>query len=338
MIGIGFSYGNRYSFCAVAKFDCGKVRKPLQIMCFRSIEEKNYVMRADTPLRAIACFDAVMRTGSVSVAASQLFVTPGAVGQQIRKLEGWLGTPLFVRSVRRLQPTAEALSYWEQVKPALRQLETANLAVRGLRDRQVRLSLPPAFAKSWFAKRMPLFTERYPEVQLHLSASTDTVDFNDAACDLAVRHFDGYANDVHAELLLPDEVRVYCSPAYRERLQLHDLDCLPGATLLYTTSHAHWSQWLSLVGMSPDNFSSSLKFDQSELAIDAARRDQGLVLTSPWLVEDDMEQGLLVPVVDAVLKTGKGYYLVQAKDVVLGEAAQLLRQWLCEVARRVQQH
>jgi LysR family glycine cleavage system transcriptional activator len=307
-------------------------------MCFQSIEEKNYAMRADTPLRAIVCFDTVMRTGSVSLAAAQLFVTPGAVGQQIRKLEGWLGTLLFVRSVRKLQPTAEALSYWEQVKPALRQLETANLAVRGLRDRQVRLSLPPAFANSWFAKRMPLFTKCHPEVQLHLSASTDTVDFNDAACDLAVRHFDGYTSDVYAELLLPDEVRVYCSPRYRERLQLHSLGCLPEATLLYTTSHAHWPEWLLSVGMSADSFSSSLKFDQSELAIDAARRDQGLVLTSPWLVEENVQRGLLVSVFDSVLKTGKGYYLVQAKDVVLGEAAQLLRRWLCDVAQRAQQN
>ena len=305
-------------------------------MCFDPIEEKNYAMRADTPLKAIACFDAVMRTGSVSLAAGQLFVTPGAVGQQIRKLEAWLGTPLFVRSVRRLQPTAEALSYWEQVKPALRQLETANLGVRGLRDRQVRLSLPPAFANSWFIRRMPLFTKRHPEVQLHLSASTDTVDFNEATCDLAVRHFDGYGGDVDAELLLPDEVSVYCSPAYREQLKLHSLDRLPGATLLYTTSHAHWSQWLLSVGMSPDSFSSSLTFDQSELAIDAARRDQGLVLTSPWLVEEDVQRGFLIPVFDSVLKTGKGYYLVQAKDVVLGEAAQLLRRWLSDLAQQAQ--
>ncbi|KRP60189.1 LysR family transcriptional regulator [Pseudomonas trivialis] len=295
-------------------------------------------MRADTPLRAIACFDAVMQTGSVSLAASQLFVTPGAVGQQIRKLEGWLGTPLFVRNVRRLRPTAEALSYWEQVKPALRQLETANLAARGVRDRQVRLSLPPAFANAWFAMRMPLFTARHPEVQLHLSTSTDTVDFNDATCDLAVRHFDGHGSDVNAELLLPDEVRVYCSPAYRDRLGLHSLDCLPGATLLYTTSHAHWSQWLSSVAMSPDSFSSGLKFDQSELAIDAARRNQGLVLTSPWLVEEDVQLGLLVPVFDSALKTGKGYYLVQAKDVVLGEAAHLLRRWLCDVAQSAREN
>ena len=290
-------------------------------------------MRADTPLKAIACFDAVMRTGSFGTAASQLFVTPGAVGQQIKKLEAWLGTPLFVRSVRKLQPTSEALSYWEQVKPALRQLETASLAVRGLSDRQVRLSLPPAFANSWFAKRMPLFTQSHPELQLHLSASTEPVDCNDATCDLAVRHFDGNARDVQAQLLLPDKVQVYCSLAYCQRMRLDTLAALPTATLLYTTSHAYWPQWFAAVGLTFEEFGSGMRFDQSELAIDAARRDQGLVLTSPWLVEEDVERGRLIPVFDSVLETGKGYYLVQAKDVVLGSAAAQFRQWLCEAAR-----
>jgi LysR family glycine cleavage system transcriptional activator len=297
------------------------------------MEEKNCAMRADTPLKAIACFDAVMRTGSFSAAANQLFVTPGAVGQQIKKLEAWLGKPLFVRSVRKLQPTNEALSYWEQVKPALRQLETASLAVRGLSDRQVRLSLPPAFANSWFAKRMPSFTQSHPELQLHLSASTEPVDFNDATCDLAVRHFDGNARDVQAQLLLPDAVRIYCSPAYFQRMRLVTLDALPTATFLYTTSHAYWPQWFAAVGLTFEGFGSGLKFDQSELAIDAARRDQGLVLTSPWLVEEDVERGRLIPVFDSILETGKGYYLVQAKDVVLGSAAAQFRQWLCEAAQ-----
>lgn len=48
------------------------------------------------------------------------------------------------------------------------------------------------------------------------------------------------------------------------------------------------------VGMSFDRLKSDLRFDQSEMAIDAARRSQGIVLTSPWLVEDDVAQGSLV--------------------------------------------
>lgn len=104
-------------------------------MCFQPVEESRYVMRADIPLRAIACFDAVMQSGSLSIAAAQLHLTPRAVEKQIRELEGWLGLRLFVNGVPKLQPTAEAVSYWEQVRPALLQLDTANLAVRGLMDR-----------------------------------------------------------------------------------------------------------------------------------------------------------------------------------------------------------
>jgi LysR family glycine cleavage system transcriptional activator len=56
-----------------------------------------------------------MRTGSALLAAEQMCVTPGAVGQQVRKLEAWLGVPLFTRSVRKLHPTQTALSYWDRL-------------------------------------------------------------------------------------------------------------------------------------------------------------------------------------------------------------------------------
>ncbi|HXR00310.1 MAG TPA: LysR family transcriptional regulator [Pseudomonas sp.] len=99
-------------------------------------------MGSDTPLKAIACFDAVMRTGSATLAAQVLFVTPGAVGQQLRKLEAWLGVQLFVRTVRKLRPTEEAWRYWRQIRPALEQIDEANAAIQGKSDWYVSLSLP----------------------------------------------------------------------------------------------------------------------------------------------------------------------------------------------------
>ncbi|NBF12609.1 LysR substrate-binding domain-containing protein [Pseudomonas sp. Fl4BN1] len=307
--------------------------KAVQIICFNAMKEKNYTMRSDTPLKAIACFDAVMQTGSAVLAAQQLFVTPGAVGQQIRKLEEWLGVPLFVRTVRKLQPTEEASHYWEQIKPALQQIDEANAAVQGRSASQVRLSLPPAFANTWFARRMPSLTGSHPGLKLHLSASTETVDFHSRTYDLAVRYFDGQDDNLDVQLLLRDEVRVYCSPAYRERLQLTRLDDMVRATLLFTTSHSNWSRWLGQVGLSFDGMTSDLRFDQSEMAIDAARRGQGLVLTSPWLVEDDVERGSLVQLFPYTLWTGKGYYLVSSNDRPLGAVARQLRDWLIKAAQ-----
>lgn len=62
-------------------------------------------------MKALLAFDAAMKHNAFSEAARELNVTPGAIGQQINKLEEWLGTPLFIRSVRQIQPTLAALNY-----------------------------------------------------------------------------------------------------------------------------------------------------------------------------------------------------------------------------------
>ncbi|UQV47794.1 LysR family transcriptional regulator [Janthinobacterium lividum] len=299
------------------------------------MKENNYIMRSDTPLKAIACFDAVMQTGSAVLAAQQLFVTPGAVGQQIRKLEEWLGLSLFVRNVRKLQPTEEALRYWEQVRPALQQLDEANASVQGRESSQVRLSLPPAFANTWFARRMPALTCSHPGLKLHLNASSEPVDFHTHTYDLAVRYFDGKDDKLDIQLLLIDEVRVYCSPGYRESLQLAEVEDMARATLLFTTSHSNWSRWLAQLGMSFDGMTSNLRFDQSEMAIDASCRGQGLVLTSPWLVEDNLERGNLIQLFPHALRTGKNYYLVSSRERPLVAAAQQFRDWMLDTARSI---
>lgn len=289
-------------------------------------------MRPDTPLKAIASFDAVMRMGSAKLAAESMFVTPGAVGQQLRKLEAWLGIQLFIRSVRKLQPTEEAVRYWQQIQPALAQIDETHASLLGTLRFDVFLSLPPAFAGTWFARRMPDLIQRLPDLQIHLSANAEAVNLCTGTYDLAVRHFDGHDDKLHSRLLLSDEVRVYCSTHYREQHRLVALDDVRRATLIHTTSHANWARWLAQSGAFSTGNVSGLRFDQSELAIDAARRGQGLVLTSPWLIEEDVECGRLVQLFGHSLITGKGYYVVHGIDRPLSAGGQALYEWFCHNA------
>src|SRR5574343_1423184 len=55
-------------------------------------------MKSPVHLNALRAFEASARHQSFSAAAAELHVTPAAVGQLVRTLEDWLGTPLFVRS------------------------------------------------------------------------------------------------------------------------------------------------------------------------------------------------------------------------------------------------
>lgn len=59
-------------------------------------------MNQSVPIKALLAFDAAMKHSSFALAADDLNVTAGAVGQQIQKLEEWLGTQLFVRNVRQV--------------------------------------------------------------------------------------------------------------------------------------------------------------------------------------------------------------------------------------------
>ncbi|MHC8333584.1 helix-turn-helix domain-containing protein [Pseudomonas sp. LB3P25] len=94
------------------------------------MKEKNYAMKSDIPLKAITYFDAVMRTGSASISAEQLSVTPGADAQQIRsKLEAWLGVPAPNPGSIQLLGTGASGPF------------TAR-CLRNRHDQEVRLSLP----------------------------------------------------------------------------------------------------------------------------------------------------------------------------------------------------
>ena len=58
------------------------------------------------PIASLRGFEAAARHLNFSRAAAELFVTPAAISQQIRGLEDYYGTPLFIRTTRSLTLTS----------------------------------------------------------------------------------------------------------------------------------------------------------------------------------------------------------------------------------------
>ena len=292
-------------------------------------------MNSYPPLKSLLVFDAAMRTNSFSMAATELCVTPGAVGQQIRKLEDWLGVALFVREVRQVVPTEAALAYWQRIQPALAEIADASRKVRDSRSMAVRLSMPPSFAAKWFTSRMAGLLTRYPGLELHLNASVQLVDFERDAIDLAIRYFDGKAPQLDATLLCTDQARVYCTPAYAAGLALHEPDDLRRATLLVTTMHSFWERWLGEFSrLAPTTVAAlpRIHFDQGLMAIEAAKQGQGVVISSPLLVAAELAEGLLCEPFGLHLPLANAYYVVHHAKLPLRHVATLVKQWLVEEA------
>lgn len=286
------------------------------------------------PLKALPAFEAALRLGSFAMAADELAVTPGAVSQQIRRLEDWLGVSLFVRGVRQVTPTPDGLGYYAIVRPALAQLAEASQTLRTSHSLTVRLSMPPGLAAKWFARRMQAFALRHPSIALQLSSSAALVDFQRDPIDLAIRHTDRPGDDLVYIPLFQDEARVYASPDYVQRIGMTTPADIGKATLLHNTLHPHWTRWaLHFSALDSKGIEAILgtHFDQSLMAIEAAKRGQGLVLTSAILVEDELANGTLIELFDAPLSTGHCYYLTHRK-MPLRRAVESLKAWLVEEA------
>lgn len=283
------------------------------------------------PLRALTVFEAAVRLGSFLAAARELHLTPGAVSQQVKKLEGALGVRLFARGVRKVTVTEDGLVYYRGIAGALQQLREAGRALGARRAADVRLSTSPSLAGKWLAPRIARFIELHPEIDLHLSASTRMADFDRDAVDLAIRYFDGRDPRLAVEALYRDEVHLYCSPRYRVQIGLESPDDLRRATLLHTTLHPHWAEFARRFTTLSEAELSALRgvyFDQSSLALEAAKADQGVVLNNPLLAEEDLRSGALVEPLALALPLETGFFLVWRRQPPLKPSARALKDWL----------
>lgn len=283
------------------------------------------------PLRAVIAFEAAVRHGSFKEAAEELHITPGAVSQQVRKLEEWLGYPLFVREIRKLSVTERGMSYFSLIAPALEQLSKASDLARIKDQNKVHLSLTQALASKWLGPRLENFVSQYPEVELHINASNRPVGFQSNDIDLAIRHFDGQSQDLTSHLVFDDEVRLYCTQSYKQAKGLTSVNDLDKTTLIVTTLLPMWDRWLSeFTDLRSDERAKipALHFDQTLLAIDAAKRDQGVVLSNALLVQEELKRGELMEPFNYRLSVEKSYYLVYPNNRPLSPAANLFKDWL----------
>jgi LysR family glycine cleavage system transcriptional activator len=277
--------------------------------------------RSLPPLNAVRAFEAVARLGSLKEAAVELSVTHGAVSQQIRLLEGWLGAPaLFRRSVRRIVLTPAGAALLVEFGPALDRIAAA------VQQHRVRRRDAPAivlhvnalatFSLRWLLRRMAAFRAEHPDIEVRLSTSNEAIDALPEPFDVVIRGgpdaFPGYTSRfLFGERRLP-----VCSPAILDRAQLTDIRDLSHLTLLHVSSMPRlWRDWLTEAGepaLSPD---AGLTFDHFYLTIQAAIDGLGVAMGPTALVADDLAAGrLMTPFPDISLPARSYFaYLPEAR-------------------------
>ena len=281
------------------------------------------------PLNALKVFEAVTRHLNFRLAAEELGVTQGAVAQQIRGLESSLGLKLFERLPRTLALTGAGAGYAVSVRQAFELLDEATRALRPEPDR-LTLSVTPTFASRWMLPRLPAFTAAWPDIDLRVLASERLVQFHHEGVDLAVRYGrPSFGAGLDATLLFSQSVMAVVNPdllgdrAGRHLGGEHD-------------GHHLWPAFLAFIfPHSTLHHQHHLRFNQTALALEAAINGQGIALTSPHFIQNDLASGRLGPAFPQSMTVDAGWYLVSPRRPREHPAVAAVRAWLLEQIKQL---
>lgn len=131
-------------------------------------------------LEQIRSFVAVAETEHITRAAAQLFLTQGAVTQQVRHFEQSVGLQLLERDGRRVRLTDAGRSLAEACRAALRAVQVLDetaLAMKQLQAGSLHLGASPTCATYYVPPHLAEFAHLHPGVKLDLAVEP-TADLN----------------------------------------------------------------------------------------------------------------------------------------------------------------
>ncbi|MBB3287399.1 MULTISPECIES: transcriptional regulator GcvA [unclassified Rhizobium] len=289
-------------------------------------------------LSALRAFEASARHLSMTLAANELHVTPGAISLQIRDLETALGVRLFERRTRSLALTSEGAEYFATMRTAFRLIReaTAALAMRS-KDTVLTVTCTAGFATHWLVPRLRRFEEAHPDIDLRISASHRMMDFQRDGIDIAIRHGLGGYEGLASERLLDDEYVPVCTPETAATLgPSPEVDALANLTLIHDVYRRDWELWLQAAGATRVDAMHGPVFTDGTGAYHAMKAGLGIALMRRSFVEQELAEGTLVAPFPIGFASALAYHLVYPPGALERPAIAALRSWLfSEVSRTV---
>ncbi|WP_271271590.1 LysR substrate-binding domain-containing protein [Aliamphritea hakodatensis] len=297
------------------------------------------------PIKAIHYFCVAARHMSFKAAAEELSVTPGAVSQQVKVLERWLGAALFERGTRVIRLTRMGEDYFKRVGHQLNELLGVSHSIsRQSGRRQVKLALPPGFAQQCFAPALAAFFRRYPQLELQTNVSVLPEALSGESNELAVRHLSAPAPGLVCEKLQDVCLMPVCSAEYlatHPGLQAKQQQVAEGnnryqpadvstdSCLIYNQQQPDWHKVYPLLGINPDR-ERAYHCNTSVNVLDAVRHHVGIGLLESSLIERELASGELRGLLASPLPASRHMYVVYSDQVLLSDEALIVKDWLLD--------
>ncbi|MBO9409672.1 LysR family transcriptional regulator [Shimia sp. R9_1] len=260
------------------------------------------------PLNAMRAFEAAARHVSFVAAAEELNVTPGAISQHIKTLEGWAGTPLFQRNAQGVALTAEGQALVADFTAAFDQLADAARALRNLTPNpDFHIAALPAVAQLWLPKRLRQVRAQFPEITFSVTAMETPPSLAREMFDLSIFFGvpDGAADQV---AVCADAILPVCAPTLLPEAK----EDLTAVTHLHDqTWEEDWALWAAHSGAEVSQSKGGPRFSLYSLAMEEAKAGAGVLMGHLCLIEEALASGALVAVEETPCPTGRSLLIAQ---------------------------
>jgi len=290
------------------------------------------------PLKALRAFEASARHGSLTKAAEELFVSAGAVSQQVKLLEEFIDQPLFERRHRQIVLTETGKRLMPGVSAAFDQIQlSVDKVMHRDQSKPLTISAAPSFAGRWLVPRLQRFNQQHPEIDVRIDTSCGLSDLVHSDIDVGIRFGTGQYPGLQTDFLSCQEVFPVCAPSLiKPNTPLQNPDDLRHYQLLHydyphlNDSWPDWQMWLAAVGSGDVESHRGLRFVEVNLLIDAAIRGQGVALAGSISVKSALASEELIRPFEMAIPLDLAYYFVAHESKVKQPAISAFRTWLLE--------
>lgn len=284
------------------------------------------------PLKALQVFNVAGQHLSFKVAGEELHLTASAVSHQVKKLESFLGMPLFVRKTRALELTDPGRKYHVYLANMFARLEAETHQLWAEYGRHiVRLCVPPFFASELLLPKLSEIKALMPDTDIRVLTQPSLMKVHPADADLSILLGTDEWPDLETIPLFSRHIMAACAPALKSEFGLSSYADLDERTLIVHENRPQtWLNWARALDIQPPKANKILRFDSMASVVQAAAEGHGVAIVSWPLSEHWFESGKLVPAFNDKVATKEKFYVAYRPGEAERKEVTHLIEWIVQ--------
>ena len=241
-------------------------------------------------------FTRLVSTNNISLAGSELGLSPTVASSYINKLEQGLGVRLVHRTTRKVSLTEEGRTFLPYAEEVLASVEAARASI-GVGNTSpsgiLRVTAPASFGRMHVMPALKGFLSQYPDLNLDIRLSDTIIDLVEGGFDVAIRNASLKDSTLVARKLAPDNRILCASPHYLEEYGEPD-----------TPDDLRKHQCINLMGLDTWAFNTPsgqynfkakgrIRTDNGDAIREACVNGLGITINSTWSAYQQLRRGEL---------------------------------------------